>query len=236
MSHLRKAAEKLDEIYYTYEIVDWDDFLASTLERRIKKAQQAKANHIYIACNEQYINWAKTEVISKLQLLLIELKKHFLFLSLELSLKHTSLLHLSETSDLITDLYIKIQNSHNIDLIEFDFIKKYKIALLFCPRTKKDFLSLMDAFQISSELGHQIFWRFEPYNPDKKYFLKIKEIFELKDKFEKKYKTKLRTIPKMEIHNNHISANYELEAIQSITWQLRTEKTDLIQLSLIIPN
>lgn len=236
MSHL----EKQSPIFYTYNITCLSDLQEDVFKRRLVKARQAQANHIYLILQKELT--IDQIFLQNLNEFLNKINTHNLTMSLEIHLSLLALILPEPSLQLIENIYFVVQNEvdfknvvtflNNMEKGNFSFSK---FNFMLQPRQQKDFLYFIDHFVVLKNLRIPIYWKFEPYHPEKNYHLTIRQIFNLKNKFEQLHQTYLHTLKGLEVFNNFIPSTHELEPVQNITWQFQTAHQEDVLLSVIIP-
>jgi len=120
------------------------------------------------------------------------------------------------------DYKIKIQNANDFNLDQLPHSVLH-------PLTTTDLIGLCEILRPLENANYE--WNFSAYNKNIKNSLTIKDIHSILARY-----PEIRTIQKSSIpfFNEHIPSHYELEALQPVSWQLKTPEQQ-IQLSVIIP-
>lgn len=215
--------------YYRYKINGLQDLNLETIERRIKKAQQNLATILFIDWTDFNTQDSFLFLKTSRQFLkeILQSSQH-LNLKFDLLLKPKQLeilLQNSEVNQFLKEnmLTVHLQNKADVQSFFQLSLKHLTSSVLLNPQTKTDLQQLVDFPRHNFEHS----WDFNPYQPQLKNSLTIKDLIQTNIFFQRRHG--------LEVWNSNIPMNYELEALQPLTWKFSSPNPQP-EISLIIPS
>lgn len=193
--------------FYRYKINSTEDLLVDTFNRRLRKAQQnCKSNFIFEIELSTNLDAKKVKFF---------IKEHQKINDLILATPLT-FLELKLDTDQLATVVFRINSIDDRETYEASFSKLTSHSLLFNPTTKPqltDFSKLAKKLKKSHE-SIDIYWRFQPYNPNLNLSLTVRDIANASEIHFNKFLN-------IEIENTNAPSHYELEPIENDSYQVK---------------